>query len=115
MLVERCDRQQGVLEFFPLLTPLFDFLQGVDGALIAARALASGLLPGFGILQIGGPERPGSALDWASLIDGATASLRIEKDAIAVGVLDKTFAGSHPTNKTPLELVDVVPHPECFG
>jgi hypothetical protein len=93
---------------------LFDFLQSVDGALIAAWAVACGLLPRLGVLEIGCPERPSSALDWARLIDGATASLRIEKDAIAVGIFDKAFPGSHATNKTPLELFDVLAHPDRF-
>jgi hypothetical protein len=41
--------------------------------------------------------------------------LRIEKDAVAVGIFDKAFSGSHASNKTPLELVDVVSHPHRFG
>jgi hypothetical protein len=94
---------------------MFDFFQGIDGALVAAWTVACGLLPRFGILEVGCPERPGSTLDWASLIDGASTGLRIEKNAIAVGILDKTFAGSDATNKTPLKLVDLLPHPDDFG
>ena len=65
---------------------VLDMFKAVEFTLIDARAVGFELLPGFRSSEMFSPEGPGFALDGSDRIDGACSMLRVEINAIAVGV-----------------------------
>src|SRR5262249_19287197 len=63
-----------------------DFFDGDQLALTPAGTDFAGVLPGLGRAQVALPERPGAALGWADLVDGAAGGF-VVKHTIAVRLL----------------------------
>jgi hypothetical protein len=72
-----------------------DLIKLVEFSLAAARADFAGLLPGILGPDVGIPKGPSAALARAGLVDFAFAGHGIEKDAIAVFVLDQALSDPH--------------------
>jgi HAMP domain-containing protein len=87
---------------------VLDVSQGVDRATIATGAVFGGFRPGVWRLKIAIPERPGSTLNWSRLVDHAITFLWVEKDTIAIGILNQAFACSDLSHKSPAKGLQII-------
>jgi hypothetical protein len=91
-----------------------DLLKRIQLAFVAAWTGFGRLPPLAWAFQIGRPERPRPALLGPDFVDAATACLRVEENAVAIGVFDQTSASSDVPNEFSFKTVQIVLHADLL-